>query len=162
MSTRHALNSVELEFFQSARYRVTHRSRIQCSANRMMEALLDNAQWAQWAGPIKRADWTSPPGVANCTRDVFLVGGIVFREIFFHWEDHKRVAFSVYEANVPGISKFAEEHTITVIDPGQVQLDLTVALEPTRGGQIIMPIVYPALKVLVPVMVARYKKLLES
>jgi hypothetical protein len=162
MPTAHVLDKVELAFFQNARYRVTHSSRIQCSANRMMEALRDNAKWVQWAGPLKSADWTSPPGVVNCTRDVFLIGGILLREIFFHWEDNRRVAFSVYEASVPGISKFAEEHKITVIDPDQVQLDLTVAMEPTRGGRFIMPIIYSLLKLMVPVMVARYKKMLES
>lgn len=161
MTHTYELESVDLEFFHTAKHRVSHRIMINCSSARMMQALRDNAQWAAWATPIKHAVWTSAIPEKNCTRDVHLFGGVIFREIFFHWSDNKRVAFSVTSANIPGLNKFAEDHSITQISEQKTQLDLTVAFEMKATARALSPVLLLILKVAIPRMLNKYKRLLE-
>lgn len=156
------LSPIDVNFFNNAAYRVNHQIEINCSVTRMMEALKDNQQWMQWASPMKHAEWTSEPGVVNCNRDVHLSGGILLRETFFEWQENKRVSFYVYEASAPGLKSFGEDHQITVLGDDRVLLNVTVALEFKSLAIVLGPLVYLALKAMVPKMLNNYKNMLEN
>lgn len=158
----HDLEPVSLEFFDIARYKIKHSITINCTTDRMMEALRDNTQWAKWALPIKFADWTSTQRGLNATRSVFLIGGIVLEEIFFHWSEGSRVSFFVQKANVPGLRKFAEDHHFHYTDDQLLKLDCTVAFEMTRAARFVSPLIHISLRLALPIMLNRYKLLLEE
>ncbi|NHN37847.1 hypothetical protein G8764_11110 [Pseudomaricurvus alcaniphilus] len=162
MPRLYSLAAVDTDFFDSARFQITHQLDINCSATRMMSALRDAQQWVAWASPMVSADWTSAAGGKDATRDVYLRGGILFKERFFHWQDAQRVSFCVDQANVPGLVRFAEDHKIITIGNNRVRLHFTLAFETGRGARLLAPLVYGLLKRIVPRMLERYKKLLES
>lgn len=162
MSKLYRLDPVESEFIKNAPYRIKHSIEVHCSVSRMMEALSDNDQWAQWARPIKKAVWTSARREKNCTRDVFLIGGILLQEVFFEWDSGARVSFFVETANIPGLRSFAEDHRITPLGDTRLRLDFTVAFETTRSARLLAPVIHLALKRMVPGMLRNYRNLLES
>lgn len=162
MSHIYRLDPVGSDFMKNAPYRVTHSIEVHCSVSRMMEALSDNDQWAQWARPIKKAVWTSARREKNCTRDVFLIGGIFLQEVFFEWSSGTQVSFFVETANIPGLRSFAEDHRINPLGDNRLRLDFTVAFDMTRSARWLAPVIHLGLRGMVPRMLKNYKKLLES
>lgn len=161
MPNLYRLDPAGSEFMTSAPYRITHSIEVHCSASRMMEALSDNDQWALWASPIKKAVWTSERREQNCTRDVLLIGGVILKEVFFEWDSGTLVSFFVEEANIPGLKSFAEEHRILSLGDDRLRLEFTVAFDMTPKARLLAPVVYLALKGMVPSMLRNYKNLLE-
>lgn len=162
MSKLYRLEPVESAFIDNAPYKIKRSIEVHCSVSRMMDALSDNSQWAQWARPIRKAVWTSARREKNCTRDVLLIGGILFQEVFFEWNSGSQVSFFVATANIPGLTRFAEDHRIILLGDHRLRLDFTVAFDMTRSARWLAPVIYLVLKGMVPSMLKNYKNLLES
>jgi hypothetical protein len=162
MSKLYRLEPVESAFIDNVPYRIKHSIEVHCSVSRMMEALSDNDQWAQWARPIKKAVWTSERREKNCTRDVFLIGGVLLQEVFYEWDNGVRVSFFVERTNAPGLRCFAEDHRILPLGDNRLRLDFTLAFDMTRSTRWLTPVIYLVLKGMVPSMLRNYKSLLES
>ncbi len=81
--------------------------------------------------------WTSerPYGV-GATRQAKVLGGVTnVKEYFFIWEEGRRHAFYVTEANVPLFRCFAEDYVVEPDGPDRCRFTWTVALEPTPLGR---------------------------
>jgi len=162
MSKLYRLEPVESAFIDNAPYRIKRSIEVRCSVSRMMEALSDNDQWAQWARPIKKAVWTSERREKNCTRDVLLIGGILLQEVFYEWDNGVRISFFVEKTNAPGLRYFAEDHRILPLGDNKLRLDFTLAFDMTSRTRLLAPAIYLVLKGMVPSMLRNYKNLLES
>lgn len=162
MSKLYRLDPVESAFINNAPHRIKRSIEVHCSVSRMMDALSDNDQWAQWARPIRKAVWTSARREKNCTRDVFLIGGILLQEVFFEWSSGSRVSFFVAATNIPGLKSFAEDHRIIPLGDNRLRLDFTVAFDMTRRARWLAPAIHLTLKGMVPGMLRNYRNLLES
>ena len=63
-------------------------------------ALLDGETWTKWL-PITKVEWTSPkPFGVGTTRTVW-IGKEVVEEVFFGWEEGKRMAFRFDRTTLP-------------------------------------------------------------
>lgn len=157
----HPLQPVDLTFFERAPFRIEKSLDVACAAGRVTESLRNNADWALWARPIERADWTSSPaGAQGSTRDVWLWGGVRLSEVFFCWDEGKRVAFYIAAASVPGLTRFAEDYQISPLHGGAVRLKWTLAFEAAAPG--LGWVVKAALMLVTPAWLTKFKNLLEN
>jgi len=113
MSELNKLDPVTLDFFDTAPLRVQCSLQAKCTPERLFETLRGDTVWTEWAGVIEGVEWTSEkPYAKNATRNVSLAGGMMVKELFFHWEENERIAFYVTESTIPGLSKFAEDYRV--------------------------------------------------
>ncbi|MAN73156.1 MAG: MxaD family protein [Henriciella sp.] len=83
-------------------------------------ALLDGETWTKWL-PITKVEWTSPkPYKVGTTRTVW-IGEQVVEEVFFAWEDTKRMAFYFDRTTLP-IKACVEDYRLQNV-PGGCRLD---------------------------------------
>lgn len=163
MKTLYPLDPIALSFFESAPYRVQLSMDVSCTPQRVMASLRDNQEWAKWAKPIRRADWTSEkPYTAGATRVVRLLGGIRLREVFFHWDEDQRVAFYISHASASVIRRFAEDYRLSKLGSGRVRIAWMAAYEPAHAAWVLGPLIGFTLRKLVKQWLRDYKSLLES
>lgn len=73
-------------------------------------ALRDGETWTKWL-PITRVEWTSPePFGVGTTRTVW-IGKQVVEEVFFAWEEGKRMAFRFDRTSLP-VKAFVEDYQV--------------------------------------------------
>ena len=83
-------------------------------------ALLDGETWTKWL-PITKVEWTSPqPFKVGTTRTVW-IGEQAVEEVFFAWEDNKRMAFRFDKTTLP-LKACVEDYQL-VNTPGGCRLD---------------------------------------
>lgn len=83
-------------------------------------ALLDGDTWTEWL-PITKVEWTSPkPFGVGTTRTVW-IGDQVVEEVFFAWEDNKRMAFRFDRTTLP-VKACIEDYQLQNT-PGGCRLD---------------------------------------
>jgi hypothetical protein len=82
-------------------------------------------------------NWTSPrPFSVGTTRQAKVFGGVLkVQEHFFIWEEGRRYAFYVTEANVPLFESLAEDYIVTPEGPTRCSLTWRIALAPTVLGK---------------------------
>ena len=79
-------------------------------ASALWKALLDAETWTKWL-PITKVDWTSPqPFGVGTTRTVW-IGDQVVDEVFFGWEEGRRMAFRFDRATLP-VNAFVEDYQV--------------------------------------------------
>ena len=123
MTALNELEPVTLDFFDTAPLRVQCTMVAKCSPEVLFETLRGDTVWTEWAGVIQAVEWTSDKPIAkNSTRDVKLVGDMLVKEIFFHWEENERVAFYVTESTIPNLTKFAEDYIVERVGPNETRL----------------------------------------
>lgn len=163
MTELHQLDPVTLDFFDTAPLRVQCTLHANCSPERLFETLRGDAVWTEWAGVIQGVEWTSPkPYAKNATRDVSLTGGMMVKELFFHWEENERIAFYVTESTIPGLSKFAEDYKVERVGPNETRLTWTVAIENQGVMRHLNAITAPLMKLVFQSWLRKYKKILEA
>ena len=163
MTELNTLDPVTLDFFDTAPLRVQCTMLAKCTPERLFETLRGDTVWTEWAGVIKGVDWTSEkPYGKNATRDVSLVGGMMVRELFFHWEENERIAFYVTESTIPGLSKFAEDYRVERVGPNETKLIWTVAIENQGLMRHLNAITAPVMKLVFQGWLKKYKKILET
>ena len=129
----------------------------------LFETLRGDTVWTEWAGVIQGVEWTSEkPYAKNATRDVSLVGGMLVKEVFFHWEENERVAFYVTDSTIPNLSKFAEDYIVERVGPNETRLIWTVAIENVGFMRYLNPGTGPVLKLVFRGWFKKYKKILEA
>ncbi|MGQ0479792.1 MAG: SRPBCC family protein [Pseudonocardia sp.] len=81
--------------------------------------------------------WTSKrPFSVGTTRQVKVFGGVLkVQEHFFIWEEGKRKAFYVTEANAPLFKSLAEDYVVEPAGPNSCTFSWTIALAPTALGK---------------------------
>jgi hypothetical protein len=102
------------------------------------------------------------PYEKNATRDVSLVGGMLVKELFFHWEENERVAFYVTESTIPNLRKFAEDYIVERVSPNETRLTWTVAIENIGFMRYLNPVTAPIMKLVFRGWFKKYKKILET
>ena len=163
MTELNQMEPVTLDFFETAPLRVQCELVAKCTPEALFESLRGDTVWTEWAGVITGVRWTSPkPYAKNATRDVSLVGGMMVREIFFHWEENERVAFYVTESTIPNLSKFAEDYIVERLGPNETRLIWTVAIENEGFMRYLNPVTRRVMKLMFRGWFKKYKKILES
>jgi len=86
--------------------------------------------------------WTSerPFAVGTTRQAKVLRGAMKVQEHFFIWEEGRRHAFYVTEANLPVFRRFAEDYVVEPDGPDRCRLTWTLALEPTLLGRLGEPV----------------------
>jgi hypothetical protein len=152
MTALNELEPVTLDFFDTAPLRVQCTMVAKCSPEVLFETLRGDTVWTEWAGVIQAVEWTSDKPIAkNSTRDVKLVGDMLVKEIFFHWEENERVAFYVTESTIPNLTKFAEDYIVERVGPNN-----------TGFMRYLNPITRLVLKPVFQSWFKKYKKILEA
>ena len=163
MTTLHQLEPITLDFFDEAPLRVQCSMVAKCTPETLFETLRGDTVWTQWAGVIQGVNWTSEkPYARSSTRDVELVGGMMVRELFFHWEENERVAFYVTESTIPNLRKFAEDYIVERVGPNETRLIWTVAIENEGFMRHLNPLTASIMKLVFQGWFKKYKKILES
>lgn len=163
MTTLNKLEPVTLDFFDTAPLRVQCTLVAKCTPEELFETLRGDTVWTEWAGVIRGVSWTSDkPYAQNATRDVLLVGGMLVKEVFFHWEENERVAFYVMESTIPKLTKFAEDYVVERLGPNETRLIWTVAIENEGVMRYFNPVTAPVLKLVFQGWFKKYKKILEA
>jgi hypothetical protein len=163
MTTLHKLDPVTLDFFDTAPLRVQCTMVAKCTPEELFETLRGDTVWTEWAGVIQGVNWTSEkPYEKNATRDVSVVGGMLVKELFFHWEENEHVAFYVTESTIPNLSKFAEDYIVERVSPNETRLTWTVAIENVGFMRYLNPVTAPIMKLVFRGWFKKYKKILET
>jgi hypothetical protein len=163
MTAFNKLEPVTLDFFDTAPLRVQCRMVAKCTPEDLFETLRGDTVWTEWAGVIQGVEWTSEkPYAKNATRDVSLVGNMLVKEIFFHWEENERVAFYVTESTIPNLTKFAEDYIVERVGADETRLTWTVAIENTGFMRYLNPITRLVAKPVFQGWFKKYKKILEA
>lgn len=82
-------------------------------------ALLDAKAWTEWLA-ITKVDWTSPEPFGVGTTRTVEIGDMVIDEVFFIWEEGRRMGFYFDKSTLP-ISAGVEDYHI-VETPGGCEL----------------------------------------
>lgn len=163
MKTLHILQPATLDFFETAPLRVRCTMVAKCTPEVIFETLRGDSVWTEWAGVIQKVEWTSNAPIAkDSTRDVSLVGDMLVKEVFFHWEENERVAFYVTESTIPNLTKFAEDYAVERVSPNETRLTWTVAIENAGFMRYLNPVMPLVLKPIFQAWFGRYKRVLEA
>ena len=163
MTKLNKLDPVTLDFFDTAPLRVQCTLEAKCTPEVLFETLRGDTVWTEWAGVIQHVKWTSEEPIAkNSTRDVTITGDMLVRELFFHWEEHERVAFYVTESTIPGLTKFAEDYVVERLSPNETRLIWTIAIENTGLMRYLNPVTKLVMKPVFQGWLRKYKKILEA
>ncbi|MCW3041769.1 MAG: polyketide cyclase [Solirubrobacterales bacterium] len=80
--------------------------------------------------------WTSPrPLGIGATRTAKILGALTANERFFIWEDGRRKAFCITDANLPVFSRLAEDFLVEPLGPDRSSFTWTIAMEPKGLGK---------------------------
>jgi len=163
MTKLNKLEAIELDFFENAPLRVVCSIETTASVETIFETLRGDEIWTEWAFALKEVVWTSEkPYGQGSTRDVHMMGGMLIKENFFHWQEGERVAFYVTESNIPGINKFAEDYVIQTVSDKSRRIIWTVAIEPTGIQRYFAPVMAVLTKLALRGWLNKYKKILDT
>lgn len=127
----HPLDSVSESFFETAPHRYVYAIDLPVPRDRVWESLTSDQSVAAWGPAVRSVRWLTPrPFGIGTTREVVLpLRAISVHERFFAWDEGKRYAFEVYEANRRVFRRFAENYVVEERAGGS-RLTWTVAIEP--------------------------------
>lgn len=98
------------DFLAEAKRQSTVRHVFPFPASIVWASLLDGVAWTEWL-PITKVTWTSPePFDVGTTRTVE-IGKEIVEEVFFGWEDGRRMAFR-FEASTLPVHAAVEDYRI--------------------------------------------------
>ena len=89
-----------------------------------------------WCRALTKITWTSarPFGVGT-TRTAKVLGLIALQEEFIVWEEGRRKAFVGVQANLPLMTRIAEDYVVEPTGDGSCRLTWTIAVEPSAAGK---------------------------
>ena len=147
MTNWRALEPADASIFETAPLIYRYPVKLAVSPERVWESLASDRSLADWGLGVKSLKWTTPrPFGVGTTREVVLpLGSMTVREHFFRWDEGKGYSFYVYEANRPGIKRFAEDYVIEPDGNGAL-FTWTIALEPQRRTAPVMKLLSPVNK----------------
>lgn len=132
MTKWHQLQPADESFFRSAPHRYRYPVDLDVAPERVWESLQSDESLAAWGMGVRSLRWLDPrPFGVGTRREVVLpLKSMTVREKFFIWEDGKRYAFFVAEANRPFVRRFAEDYTVEARPGGGSCFTWTIAIEP--------------------------------
>lgn len=84
-------------------------------ASAVWAALLDAKAWTEWLATTK-VTWTSPPPFGVGTTRTVEIGAMVVEEVFFLWEEGRRMAFYFDKSTLPVSAAIEDYHIIATPD----------------------------------------------
>lgn len=132
---------VEEAFFETAPLRVAEAFEIpRPVADVWAELTADNP--LAWCRILNRIEWTSPrPFGVGTTRTATSLGGTnVIREVFFRWEEGRRMSFYVTEASTPLFRRFGEDYLVEPTSDASCRFTWIIAAEPRPAARIASPV----------------------
>jgi hypothetical protein len=129
------LKPVDERFFELAPARYSHCWSIRRPTSEVWDELVSDRPMHWCRG--QTINWTSPrPFSVGTTREAKVLGSALkLRELFFLWEEGRRYAFYMTEANVPLFRSIAEDYIVEPDGPNRCTFRWTVALAPTAIGK---------------------------
>lgn len=131
MTRWYPLAPVDESFFDTAPFVYRYPVDLSVPPERVWESLTSERSVAEWGMGVRSLEWLTPrPFGVGTRRQVTLpLGAMAVREHFFLWEEGKRYAFYVQEANRSLMLRFAEDYVIEATPDGS-RFTWTIALEP--------------------------------
>ena len=105
------------DYLAASKHRVSHRFDLPAAA--VWAALLDGKAWTEWL-PLTGVTWTSPQPFAVGTTRTVSVGEMEIDEVFFAWEEGRRMAFYFAASALP-VSAAVEDYRVVEV-PGGCEL----------------------------------------
>ncbi|MCV7284798.1 SRPBCC family protein [Mycolicibacterium wolinskyi] len=145
---RFILESADADFFTTAPHIFTYRKRFAAPPQQVWESLVSDESLAAWGPSVKEVNWLSPrPFGVGTMREVVLAPGFArVHETFFRWDDGRRYSFTVDEATIPSLRRFAEDYLVEPAGEGQTQFTWVVAIEPKPAFALPFRVLAPAVK----------------
>lgn len=141
----HAL-TVDERLVETAQARGSAEREMAVSAEQLFATLEDGPSWSKWVPVIREVTWTSPkPFAKGTTRTVRLVGGIKLDEVFWTWEQNRRMGFSVTASTNNMLTSLAELYEITPLSDERCRLRWTMAMSLRGALSKIEPYMKPSL-----------------
>ena len=111
----------DVGFFDRAPEKFVYERVLDTTPEALFEVFEDPDSWPVWGTGIAKVDWTSPkPFQVGTTRTVW-IGEQAVEEVFFAWEDNKRMAFRFDKTTLP-LKACVEDYQL-VNTPGGCRLD---------------------------------------
>lgn len=108
------------DYLAASKHKASHRFGVPASA--VWAALLDGPAWTEWL-PLTGVTWTSPQPFGVGTTRTVNVGEQEIDEVFFGWEEGRRMAFYFKSSTLP-VSAAAEDYRVVEV-PGGCELHWT-------------------------------------
>ncbi|HEY7934448.1 MAG TPA: SRPBCC family protein [Solirubrobacteraceae bacterium] len=130
------LQPVDEQFFATASTRYSETFAIARPAGEVWRELVSERP-LDWCRALS-VRWTSErPFAIGTTRQVKVLGGAMkVQEHFFIWEEGRRYAFYITEANTPVFRRVAEDYVVEPDGADRCRFTWSVALEPTIIGRL--------------------------
>ncbi|KCZ90796.1 SRPBCC family protein [Hyphomonas johnsonii] len=109
-------------YLSAAKPRPAARHTFPFPASAVWAALLDADAWTEWL-PITKVTWTSPQPFRIGTTRTVEVGSRGIEEVFFAWQEGRRMAFRFDKSNLP--LRAGVEDYVIVDAPGGCELQWT-------------------------------------
>jgi hypothetical protein len=131
---------VDQDFFSSAPVRFSDTFHIPRPAAEVWSDLVSDRplHWCR----VLNIRWTSArPFAVGTTRRAKILGGVlIVDERFFHWEEGRRMAFSVESANLPMFKHLAEDYLVEPVGQDSCTFTWRAGIEPTLLGKAAGPV----------------------
>jgi uncharacterized protein YndB with AHSA1/START domain len=124
-----ALTPRDIDFVDEAALRIETQVEVAATPEEVWQVLTDNERWPEWFPAAKACRTTSETAAGvGATRwihfDLFKVN-----ERYTVWEPPTQWAFTIVDANLPGITSVVERYLIDPIDSGTTRLSHILAAD---------------------------------
>lgn len=134
-----SLQPVDESFFETAPQRFSHTWEINRPADGVWSELTGD-QPLHWCNGLK-IRWTSePPLGVGATRTARVLGVLNFKERFFIWEEGRRHAFYIAEANLALFTSLAEDYLVEPRGEDACTFTWRAAIAPSPLGKAGAPV----------------------
>lgn len=141
INKKHECRKVDLNFFNTAKYRIVSEEYLPCSSESLFRCFEDADAWTEWVNVINKVEWTSPkPFKVGTTRTVQMPGGMIAYEEFIAWDEPSHIAFRFNQFNRRFIKAFAEDYKVTDLGNNRCHLVWTVAIEQSGIASFFAPL----------------------
>jgi hypothetical protein len=128
------LQPVDERFLTTAPFRVSRTWSIARPANDVWEELCRDGT-LDWCRGL-RTRWTSDrPFAVGTTREAKVLGLLTVQERYFIWEEGRRQAFFITEANLPIFRSLAEDYVVEPDGPDRCTFTWSAAAAPAALGR---------------------------
>lgn len=163
MSDYFECTPVGVEFLERTKNVFVAIELVKATPEQVFDVFEDAHAWTEWALPIQKVDWTSPPpyGIGT-TRSVYMMGDLVGHEVFVEWERGKRMAFTFVGSNKDATRSFIEDYRVTDLGNGTCRVEWYMAMEPNGFSRHMMFLTRPLMRLANKLMFRKFRKYTEA
>ena len=163
MSDYFECTRVGVDFLEQTRNVFAAIELVKATPGQIFDVFEDAQAWTEWALPIRKVEWTSPPpyGVGT-TRNVHMMGGMIGYEEFVAWERGKRMAFTFAGCNRNVTRSFLEDYRVTDLGNGSCRVEWYMAMEANGFSRHAMFLTRPAMQLANRLMLRKFRKYTEA